>query len=43
MNHHFAEYTSAEAAFAEKDGKVNPEPAVKVMLAWLEKIFANST
>lgn len=43
MNHHFAEYASPEAAFAEKDGRVNPEPAVGVMLAWLGKIFARST
>jgi pimeloyl-ACP methyl ester carboxylesterase len=43
MNHHFAEFTSAEAAFAEKEGRVNPEPAVEVMLAWLEKIFARAT
>jgi hypothetical protein len=43
MNHHFAEFTSAEAAFAEKEGRVNAEPAVKVMLAWLEKIFARSS
>ena len=43
MNHHFAEFTSAEAAFAEKDGKVNPEPAVNVMLTWLQKIFSRAT
>jgi pimeloyl-ACP methyl ester carboxylesterase len=43
MNHHFAEYTSAEAAFAEKVGQVNPEPAVEVMLAWLGKLFARPT
>lgn len=43
MNHHFAEFTSAEAAFAEKNGQVNPEPAVKVMLAWLEKTLRPST
>jgi len=40
MNHHFAQFASAEAAFAEKDGRVNPEPAVEVMLAWLKKIFS---
>jgi hypothetical protein len=39
----FAEFTSAEAAFAEKEGRVNPEPAVNVMLAWLEKIFSRAT
>jgi pimeloyl-ACP methyl ester carboxylesterase len=43
MNHHFAEFSSAEAAFAEKKGRVNPEPAVEMMLAWLEKIFARAT
>jgi pimeloyl-ACP methyl ester carboxylesterase len=43
MNHHFAEFTSPEAAFAEKDGKVNPEPAVNVMLTWLQKIFSRAT
>jgi pimeloyl-ACP methyl ester carboxylesterase len=43
MNHHFAEFSSAEAAFAEKTGQVNPEPAVTVMLAWLEKTFRPST
>jgi hypothetical protein len=42
MNHHFAEFSSAEAAFAEKDGRVNPEPAVTVMLAWLQKIFSRA-
>lgn len=43
MNHHFAEFSSPEAAFAAKDGRVNPEPAVSVMLAWLEKLFSRST
>jgi pimeloyl-ACP methyl ester carboxylesterase len=43
MNHHFAEFTSPEASFAEKDGRVNPEPAVSVMLAWLQKLFSAST
>jgi hypothetical protein len=33
MNHHFELFPSATAAFAERDGKVNPEPAVSVMLA----------
>jgi pimeloyl-ACP methyl ester carboxylesterase len=40
MNHHFASYADPTAAFAEKDGIVNPEPAVTAMLAWLERIFA---
>lgn len=39
MNHHFAQYPNATAAFTEKDGQVNPEPAVSVMLDWLRKIF----
>jgi pimeloyl-ACP methyl ester carboxylesterase len=43
MNHHFAQYPSATAAYAEKDGEVNPEPAVSAMLAWLEKVFATTT
>jgi pimeloyl-ACP methyl ester carboxylesterase len=43
MNHHFAEFASAEAAFAEKDGRVNPEPAVKVMLTWLQQTLQPST
>lgn len=40
MNHHFAEFPNATAAFAEQDGRVNAEPAVEAMLAWLEKIFS---
>ncbi|MBM0105678.1 alpha/beta hydrolase [Steroidobacter sp. S1-65] len=43
MNHHFSQFPNATAAFAEKDGQVNPEPAVSVMLAWLEKIFGRAT
>ena len=42
MNHHFAQYPSATAAYAEKDGEVNPEPAIGMMLAWLEKVFATT-
>ena len=42
MNHHFAQFPSATAAFAEKAGQVNPEPAVSVMLAWLEKVFSQA-
>jgi pimeloyl-ACP methyl ester carboxylesterase len=41
MNHHFAQYRSPENAYAEKNGEVNPEPAVSVMLAWLGKVFAS--
>lgn len=40
MNHHFAQYPSATAAFAEQAGQVDAEPAVSVMLAWLQRIFA---
>jgi len=40
MNHHFARYRSPEDAFAEKNGEVDPEPAVSVMLEWLGRIFA---
>ena len=43
MNHHFAQFPNATAAYAEKDGQVNAEPAVSVMLAWLQKVFAGST
>jgi hypothetical protein len=43
MNHHFAEYPTATAAFAEKAGQVNPEPAVSVMLEWLRKIFSSAS
>ncbi|HEY0684623.1 MAG TPA: alpha/beta hydrolase [Steroidobacter sp.] len=43
MNHHFAQFPSATAAFAEKEGQVNPEPAVSVMLAWLAKIFSRAS
>lgn len=41
MNHHFSQFPNAAAAYAEKDGQVNPEPAVSVMLAWLQKISAS--
>lgn len=41
MNHHFAQYPNATAAFAEKEGKVNAEPAVSVMLDWLKGIFSS--
>lgn len=43
MNHHFAQFPNATAAFAEKDGEVNPEPAVSVMLAWLAKVFSQGS
>lgn len=41
MNHHFAEYPSATAAFAESNGRVNPEPAVSAMLDWLRRVFSS--
>lgn len=41
MNHHFAQYPNATAAFAEKGGEVKPESAVSVMLDWLRKIFSS--
>ncbi|GFE83317.1 alpha/beta hydrolase [Steroidobacter agaridevorans] len=41
MNHHFAQYPNATAAFAEKEGQVKPEPAVSVMLEWLKKILGS--
>jgi len=37
MNHHFTLYPTAEDAFAERNGTVNPDPAVDVMLSWLLK------
>jgi pimeloyl-ACP methyl ester carboxylesterase len=39
MNHHFSEFRNAADAFTEKNGKVNPDPAVKVMLQWLQTTF----
>jgi pimeloyl-ACP methyl ester carboxylesterase len=41
MNHHFAQYPNAAAAFAEKQGQVNAEPAVGAMLEWLKKVFGS--
>jgi pimeloyl-ACP methyl ester carboxylesterase len=43
MNHHFTQFPNAAAAFAEKDGQMNSEPAVSVMLTWLAKILATRT
>ena len=37
MNHHFTLFTTAEDAFAERNGTVNPDPAVDVMLSWLKQ------
>lgn len=41
MDHHFTVYPSAEAAFREEGGQVNPDPAVDVMLEWLQRILAD--
>lgn len=41
MNHHFAQYPNATAAFVEEDRQVNPEPAVIVMQEWLEKVLSS--
>jgi hypothetical protein len=43
MNHHFARFPEATAAYAEKNGEVNPAPAVDVMLAWLRKVLGRAT
>lgn len=43
MNHHFTQFPSATAAYEEKDGRVNPEPAVSAALTWLEEIFGRAT
>lgn len=41
MNHHFEVYPSAEAAFREERGQVNPDLAVDVMLDWLRRVLAD--
>jgi len=40
MNHHFQKFRNAADAFTEKNGKVNPEPVVNVMLKWLQTLFS---
>jgi pimeloyl-ACP methyl ester carboxylesterase len=40
MNHHFELFNSAGDSFAEKNGQVNAQAAVSVMLEWLAKVFA---
>jgi pimeloyl-ACP methyl ester carboxylesterase len=40
MNHHFETFPSVEDAYHERNGTVNAEPAVKVMLEWLGKATA---
>jgi pimeloyl-ACP methyl ester carboxylesterase len=42
MNHHFEIFPSQEAAFQEKNGRVDPAPAVEAMLRWLKRVFAQS-
>jgi pimeloyl-ACP methyl ester carboxylesterase len=37
MNHHFWQFPNAANAFSETNGTVNPDPAVKVMLKWLQE------
>ena len=41
MNHHFEVYADAADAFLEKNGRVDPEPAVTPMLQWLKTILKN--
>ena len=41
MNHHFTTFPSAQDAFRERNGTVNAEPAVTVMLEWLKKVLAS--
>jgi pimeloyl-ACP methyl ester carboxylesterase len=38
MNHHFEVFESAEAAFADKNGRVDAARAVKPMLDWLATV-----
>jgi pimeloyl-ACP methyl ester carboxylesterase len=38
MNHHFDTFASADDAYHERNGTVNPEPAVAVMLRWLNGV-----
>lgn len=39
MNHHFSVFASAEDAFREENGRVDPNPAVEPMLEWLHDIL----
>jgi hypothetical protein len=39
MNHHFWLFPTAADAFNEANGTVNPDPAVTVMLRWLQMTF----
>jgi dienelactone hydrolase len=38
MNHHFEVFDSAEAAYAEKNGRVDAAAAVRPMLEWLATV-----
>jgi hypothetical protein len=38
LDHHFTRYATRRAAFREKDGKENADPAVKAILDWLSQI-----
>ena len=40
MNHDFVQYPDASRAFPDSAGKVDPDPAAKVMQGWLKRIFA---
>lgn len=42
MNHHFAVFENANDAFQEKNGRVDPDPAVGPMLKWLKEVFARN-
>ncbi|MBB6093780.1 hypothetical protein HNQ60_002661 [Povalibacter uvarum] len=39
MDHHFAIYADPEAAFAERDGRNDPGPALEVLMPWLQRIL----
>lgn len=43
MNHHFAIFPTQQAAFQEKNGRVDPGPAVDTMLRWLKQVFGQSS
>ncbi len=42
MNHHFEIFKSAKDAFDEKNGRVDPAPAVEPMLKWLSEVFGST-
>lgn len=39
MDHHFALYADPQAAFAERDGRNDPAPALDVLLPWLKRVL----